>query len=146
MSTAAKPVVHIIYYSTWHHILTLAKEIARGVEAGGATAKLLQLPETLPAEILAKQHAAPKPDEKEIPVATLDDLTTPDGIIFGLPTRYGRPIAQFNSFWDSTGQLWSQGALRGKPFSTFVSTATQNGGQETTHLTALPNFVHHGTK
>lgn len=30
---------------------------------------------------------------------------------------------------DATGQHWQKGALHGKPFSLFTSTATQNGGQ-----------------
>jgi NAD(P)H dehydrogenase (quinone) len=36
------------------------------------------------------------------------------------------------AFMDSTGQLWQTGALVGKPAGVFFSTATQNGGQETT--------------
>jgi len=144
MSSDKKPVIHIVYYSTWGHILTMAKSVAKGVEAAGATAKLFQIKETLPAEVLTKMYAPAKPDEKEIPIATLDSLTSADGLIFGFPTRYGNPAAQFKAFWDSTGSLWQSGALAGKPFSTFFSSGTQGGGQETTALTSLTNFVHHG--
>jgi NAD(P)H dehydrogenase (quinone) len=139
-----KPIIHIIYYSTYNHILTLAKSIAEGVTAAGGDVKLFQIPETLSAEVLAKQHAAAKPEIKDIPIATHDDLLNCDGLIFGFPTRYGRPIAQFNAFWDTTGGLWATGKLVGKPYTMFTSSATQNGGQETTHLTAICNFVHHG--
>jgi len=43
--------------------------------------------------------------------------------------------AQFKTFWDATGGLWTKGALAGKAASMFFSTASQGGGQETTALT-----------
>jgi len=48
------------------------------------------------------------------------------------------------SFWDSTGQLWQAGALVGKPVTAFTSTGTLQGGQETTIMTSVPVFAHHG--
>jgi hypothetical protein len=39
---------------------------------------------------------------------------------------------------------WQKGALVGKPYSLVNSTATQNGGQETTFISAVTNFTHHG--
>lgn len=48
------------------------------------------------------------------------------------------------AFMDSTGSLWSKGALTGKAGGVFQSTATQGGGQETIGLTIVPFFVHHG--
>lgn len=48
------------------------------------------------------------------------------------------------AFWDTTGQLWSQGALSGKFCSAFVSTSSQGGGQEMTVANAMSTFVHHG--
>ena len=50
--------------------------------------------------------------------------------------RYGAAAAQFKAFWDATGGLWKRGSLVGKPATFFVSTASQGGGQETTHLTS----------
>jgi NAD(P)H dehydrogenase (quinone) len=87
-------------------------------------------------------HAAPK--NPKHPNITHDDLLWADGFLFGFPTRYGTPAAQFKQFWDSTGQLWTKGALMGKPIANFFGTGTQGGGQETTALTAWTNFVHHG--
>ena len=52
--------------------------------------------------------------------------------------------AQVKSFFDATGGLWVKGALVGKGVSVFTSVGTQGGGIETTVLTSLPNFVHHG--
>jgi NAD(P)H dehydrogenase (quinone) len=48
------------------------------------------------------------------------------------------------AFFDSTGGLWFEGALVGKPAGLFLSTGTQGGGQETTALTAITQIVHHG--
>jgi hypothetical protein len=50
------------------------------VRAGGA-----QVPETLPAEVLEKMHAPPKPD---VPIISAKDMPDADGFIFGIPTRY----------------------------------------------------------
>ncbi|KAJ1557012.1 hypothetical protein HK405_001109, partial [Cladochytrium tenue] len=59
-------------------------------------------------------------------------------------TRYGTAPAQIKAFWDQTGGLWGAGALVGKYGAVFTSTGTQHGGQETTILTFLPHYVHHG--
>ena len=88
------------------------------------------------AEVLTKMHAPPK--DESIPIATAAALEQYDGIIWGIPTRYGMAAAQMKAFMDSTGQLWQAGKLIGKPAGIFFSTGTQNGGQETTGmLTAL---------
>ena len=41
--------------------------------------------ETLPEEILAKMHAAPKPN---VPIINAHDLPNADGLMFGFPTRH----------------------------------------------------------
>ena len=56
----------------------------------------------------------------------------------------GMAASQMKSFWDSTGGLWSKGALAGKPAGIFFSTGTQNGGQETTAMTWMTQLVHQG--
>ena len=140
--SAARPVIHIVYYSMYGHVGALAKSIAKGVEAAGAEAKLFRVAETLPSEVLEKMHA-PAADES-IPVATPDTLVEADGILFGAPTRFGMIAAQMKALFDSTGGLWMKGALVGKPAGVFFSTGTQGGGQETTALTWLTQLVHHG--
>lgn len=54
--------------------------------------------------VLAKMHAPPKSDD---PIATPEVLKEADGIIFGIPTRFGMAAAQVKSFMDSTGGLWA---------------------------------------
>ncbi|CAM8991584.1 unnamed protein product [Rhodiola kirilowii] len=134
--------IYIVYYSMYGHVGTLAEEIKKGVESvEGVEAKLWQVPETLPEQVLSKMYAPPKSD---VPIIMPDELTEADGFIFGFPTRFGMMPAQFKAFMDSTGGLWGTQQLAGKPAGIFYSTGSQGGGQETTALTAITQLVHHG--
>lgn len=137
----AKPVVYIIIYSLYHHVYKLSLSVKQGLESKGVEVKLFQVPETLSDDILVKMQAPPKLD---LPYITIDKLAEPDGIIFGFPTRFGALPAQMKAFLDASGALWAKGALAGKFAATFFSTASQHGGQETTALTTLTYFAHHG--
>lgn len=134
------PKTAIIYYSLYHHIATLAKEAKVGVEKAGGVADLFQVSETLPDPLLKQLKAPPKLDH---PIADLNTLKNYDAFLFGVPTRYGNMPAQLKTFWDGTGSLWASKALVGKPAGVFVSTG-QNGGQESTVMSLLSTFVHHG--
>jgi NAD(P)H dehydrogenase (quinone) len=123
----------------------MAKEIKAGLVAGGVNVDLFQVPETLPKAVLDMMGAPAKPaDIMTLTHDFVEKLPEYDGFIFGMPTRFGGPCGQMKMFLDSLGGLWTKGALAGKPVATFASTGTQNGGQETTHMTALNNFVHQG--
>jgi len=148
-----KPRINVIYYSMYGHIATMAKSVVKGLESVGAEVRLIQVPETLSQEVLTKMHAPEK--DKSVPTITFgeasentvtveDALVNCDGVMFGYPTRFGGMPAQVKALWDSTGGLWMKGALVGKPISVFFSTSSQGGGQETTVLTSLTNFIHHG--
>ncbi|KAJ3021220.1 hypothetical protein HKX48_008986 [Thoreauomyces humboldtii] len=139
----SKPLVYVVIYSTWGHVLTLAHSIIKGLnEAGNVTAELYQVAETLPATVLEKMYAkSPLPD---VPVLEPKDLVNADAFLFGIPTRYGSPAAQVKAFWDATGALWASGALVGKHAGVFTSTGSQHGGQETTIFTFIPHLAHHG--
>ncbi|KAK9806327.1 hypothetical protein WJX72_010364 [[Myrmecia] bisecta] len=138
---STKPVVWVVFYSMYGHIYRLAQEEAKGAESEGVEVKMFQVQETLSETILGKMHAPPKPD---IPIVDPNSLTDADGILFGFPTRFGAPPAQFKAMTDATGQLWVKNALFGKPFGCFTSTNSQGGGQEATIINSLSNFVHHG--
>jgi NAD(P)H dehydrogenase (quinone) len=47
---------------------------------------MLRVPETLPADILAKMNAAPKPD---YPIITPDKLAEYDAFLLGIPAAFG---------------------------------------------------------
>ncbi|KAG9050934.1 hypothetical protein FS837_001108 [Tulasnella sp. UAMH 9824] len=131
----------VIYYSLYGHCKTLAETARDTAKAEGADVEIYQVPETLSDEILAKMHAPAKANH---PVITTEKLTEFDGYIFVIPTRYGRAVGQFSSFFDATGGLWAKQALSKKFATIITSTGTQHGGQETTALTTLPFFAHHG--
>ncbi|KAH1113416.1 hypothetical protein J1N35_006794 [Gossypium stocksii] len=142
-SVAATLKVFIVFYSMYGHVEKLAKRMKKGVEGvEGVEAVLFRVPETLPADVLELMKVPPK--DPEIPEITLAELATADGFLFGFPTRYGCMAAQMKAFFDSTGQLWKEQTLAGKPAGFFVSTGTQGGGQETTAWTAITQLVHHG--
>lgn len=141
--TGTKVKVFIIFYSMYGHVLTLAKKVKEGVDSvEGVEGFLFQVPETLPADVLTKMGAPPK--DESIPTITSAQLAEADGFLFGTPTRYGMMAAQMKAFFDSTGSHWKTQSLAGKPAGIFVSTGTQNGGQETTALTAVTQLTHHG--
>jgi NAD(P)H dehydrogenase (quinone) len=125
-------------------MLQLARAAATGAEEAGAEVRLVQIGETLPDDVLAKTGGLEaRKAFADIPIVTHDDLRWADGIVFGVPTRYGNAPAQVAAFFDTWGQLWSAGALVGKVGSVMSSAATQHGGAETTilsvHTTLLAN-------
>lgn len=133
--------IAIIYYSLYGHVAKMSGAIKKGIEAAGATCDVYQVAETLPDDVLAKMGAPPKDD---VPIITPDKMLEYDGFMFGISGRYGNYSAQIKTFMDSTGGLWSKGALTGKPAGLFQSTGTQGGGQETIGLTFVPFCAHHG--
>lgn len=123
--------VFIVYYSMYGHVESLAREMKKGVDSvEGVEGVLYRVPETLPKEVLEMMKAPPKDDG--VPLIMAEELVEANGLVFGFPTRFGSMAAQMKSFFDSTGQLWKEQKLAGKPAGFFVSTGTQGGGQETT--------------
>lgn len=136
----------IVFYSAYGHIYKMAQAIEEGVkQVVGAETVIKRVAETLPPAVLKETgiEAASK-IYTHIPIATLEDLKTADGIIFGTPTRFGNMCAQMRTFMDSTGPLWIKGSMIGKVGSVFTSTATQLGGQESTILSFHTTLLHHG--
>ncbi|OWM74530.1 hypothetical protein CDL15_Pgr005109 [Punica granatum] len=140
---AAKLRIFIVFYSMYGHVEGLARRMKKGIDgADGVEGVLYRVPETLPEDVLEKMRAPPK--DAGIPEITANELVAADGVLFGFPTRYGAMAAQMKAFFDSTGQLWREQKLAGKPAGFFISTGTQGGGQETTAWTAITQLAHHG--
>jgi len=138
--------VLIVQYSMYGHVYRMAEAVAEGVrEVAGCEALIKRVPETLPDEVMGMMGAVEAAKGMvHIPVATVDDLTDADAIIFGTPTRFGNMCGQMRQFLDATGGLWMKGALVGKVGSVFVSSATQHGGQESTILSFHTTLLHQG--
>jgi NAD(P)H dehydrogenase (quinone) len=136
--------IAVIYYSATGNVHALAHAVAGGAVEEGAEVRLRHVAE-LPPEMLIsfKQHWGRHRSELEDqPDASLEDLEWADGIALGTPTRFGNVAAQLKAFLDLAGELWERGALVDKVATSFTSSQTVHGGQETTIL-ALNNTLYH---
>jgi NAD(P)H dehydrogenase (quinone) len=138
--------IKIIFYSMYGHIYRMAEAVAEGArEVEGVQVELLQVPELVPDEVLAKSGAKKAREAfAHIPLAKVNDLFDADAVIFGTPTRFGNMCAQMRNFLDQTGGVFAKNALVGKVGSVFTSSNTQHGGQETTIITFHITLLHHG--
>lgn len=134
------PSILVLYYSVHGSTLAMARQIARGIEAGGGRAVL----RTVPRVAAVTEVAAPGIPEDGALYCSLEDLARCDGLALGSPTRFGNMAAPLKHFLDNSSGLWIEGALEGKPATVFTSTASLHGGQETTLLSMMLPLLHHG--
>ncbi|MBN6052097.1 NAD(P)H:quinone oxidoreductase [Nonomuraea sp. RK-328] len=140
--------VAVIYYSATGNIHTMAQAAARAAEKAGADeVRLRKVAELAPTPAVESNpawagHASATADVAEASVA---DVEWADVILLGTPTRFGLPAAQLKQFIDATGGLWAQGKLVNKVVSSFTSTSTSHGGQESTLLALNNTFYHWGS-
>ncbi|WP_444994266.1 NAD(P)H:quinone oxidoreductase [Aliikangiella sp. IMCC44359] len=132
--------VLILYYSSGGKTQQLANLIARGVVKQNAEAVIRTVP-TVSNNIDTPQSSVPANGDI---YASTQDLIDCDGLIVGSPTRFGNMAASLKHFIDSTSELWMNSQLAGKPVSFFTSTSSLHGGQESTLLSMMLPFLHHG--
>jgi NAD(P)H dehydrogenase (quinone) len=137
----------IIYYSSTGTTFAMAKAMQQAAEEAGAEVRLLKVRELAPAEAIATNEGWSRhsKETQDVPEATNADLEWADAIIFGAPTRFGLPPAQLKQFIDQTGPLWGQGKLVDKIVSSFSTSGTLHGGQETTIVALNNTFYHWGS-
>jgi NAD(P)H dehydrogenase (quinone) len=140
--------VLVVFYSTFGHVFKLAQAVAEGAEGTESTeVRLRRIPELAEARKAFSGMPAyreAQAAQANIPEATHDDLRWADGIAWGTPTRYGNMSAQMKQFLDTTGPLWQKGELEDKPAGVFTSTASVQGGHETTILSTIAPLLHLG--
>ncbi|HEX8177625.1 MAG TPA: NAD(P)H:quinone oxidoreductase [Pyrinomonadaceae bacterium] len=138
--------VAVIYYSATGTTYALARAIEEGAKAAGAEVRFRKVHELAPEEAIKSNEgwSAHSKESQDVEEASNADLEWADAIIFGTPTRYGLPTAQLKQFLDMTGGLWARGALVNKVCSSFTSTGTSHGGQETTIVNLNTTFYHWG--
>lgn len=134
------PDILILYYSRTGAVAQLARQVARGVEEAGATARLRTVP---PVTAVTQSQAPAVPDDGP-PYIEKKDLAECAGVLIGSPTRFGNMAAPLKHFLDSLGAEWVSGTLVGKPAGVFTSTSTMHGGQESTLLSMMLPLLHHG--
>lgn len=138
----------VVYYSSYGHIHEMALAAAEGVkQVDGTEVKVVKVPEfEVTKKYMSQQDAYVKAQEAQadIPEVTLDDLKWADGIVWGIPTRYGMMPAQIKQLLDSAGGLWANGDLEGKATAVITSSNTIHGGQESTAITSFVPLMHFG--
>lgn len=96
----------------------LAKEISKGIETDGNTKAIIKLVKSSSQEKL-----------KDLPVATVDELASYDGIAFGSPVYFGNISTGMSEFLAKTVDLWINHALEGMPASVFMSAGSGAGNE-----------------
>ncbi|MEM0263836.1 MAG: NAD(P)H:quinone oxidoreductase [Saccharolobus sp.] len=134
------PKILVLFYG-YGSIIELAKNVAEGAKEVSKEVKIARVKEYFPEDII-KKFRINIDSVKDIPEASLSDLEWADGIIMGSPTRYGNLTGQLKLFLDQTAELWSRGALYGKPVGFFTEASTIHGGHEST-IIAMANFAYH---
>lgn len=137
----------IVYYSQTGVNLKMAKLAAKTAEEYGAEVRLRRVAELRDTSGVREGSPWAKTieAEKEIEVATPDDLVWADAIIISAPTRFGNIASQMKDFIDSLGGVWSKGQLVNKYVTAFTSAQNANGGQESTIKTVYTSAMHWGS-
>jgi NAD(P)H dehydrogenase (quinone) len=139
--------VLIAFYSRNGSTEALAKAVAEGAEAAGATVRLRRAREFVGPEVMAMapgwtENAARMNAAYEAP--TVEDAEWADAIVFGSPTRFGIVTAELKAYIDSLGGLWFGGKLFNKAGAVFGATGGTHGGAETTLLSMFAVMSHLG--
>lgn len=135
------PYILVLYYSRYGATAKMAQNVARGIEqVNGIEARVRTVPPVSPVSE-ATEDDIPKEGP---PFVTQDDLRHCAGLALGSPTRFGNMAAPLKYFIDGTSGMWQSGTLINKPAGFFTSTASLHGGQETTLLSMMLPFLHHG--
>ena len=136
----------VLYYSTYGTNDQMAEIAAEAARAAGAEVRLLRVPETAPAEVVAGQDAWKAQAEKmaHIPEATVADMEWANAYLISAPTRFGIMASQMRAFIDTLGGVWAQGGLANKAISAMTSAQNTHGGQETTLLSFYATAMHWG--
>ena len=136
----------IVYYSMTGTNFQLANWAKEAAEQAGAEVRVVKAQELAPQEAIDNNPAwkAQQEKEKDIKVATSEDLTWADAIIFSSPTRFGNVTSQIKQFMDLQGGIWASGQLVDKVVSAMSSAQNPHGGQEQTIQAIYTTMMHWG--
>lgn len=136
----------IVYYSMTGTNFQLASWAKEAAEEVGAEVRMVKAQELAPQEVIDKNPVwkAQVEKEKDIKVATSDDLVWADAIIISSPTRFGNVASQIKQFLDLQGGIWAEGKLVDKVVSAMSSAQNPHGGQEQTIQAIYTTMMHWG--
>lgn len=116
MGQSNKAKVLILIHSDNGGTYVLAREIAKGIQKDGHV------------QAVIKQVKAPTNDKlKDIPIATVSELATYDGIALGSPIYFGNMSTAMSDFISKTVDLWTSHSLEGMPATVFMSAGSGAG-------------------
>lgn len=122
----------ILFHSDQGGTYELAKEVAKGIESKHNAQAVIK-------QVKASSH----PKLKDIPVASVEELPSYDGIAFGSPVYFGNISTGMSEFLSQTVDLWTQHALEGMPAMVFMS-AGSGAGRELALQSFWNNLTVHG--
>ena len=136
----------IVYYSMTGTNFELASWAKEAAEEVGAEVRMVRVERIASEEEIEVNPAwrAQVEREKDIKVASSEDLTWADAIIFSSPTRFGNVTAEIKNFVDAQGGVWSEGKLANKVVSAMSSAQNPHGGQEQTIQAIYTTMMHWG--
>lgn len=94
----------------------MAKELAKGIESQPNTKATIKLVTTSSNSSLST-----------LPIATVEELPTYDGIAWGSPVYFGNISTPMSAFLSKTVDLWTAHALEGIPATVFMSAGSGAG-------------------
>jgi len=116
MAQNQKASILVLIHSDNGGTYELAKEIASGIESSGSASAVIK-----------QVKESPNQKLKNIPVASVDELPSYDGIVFGSPVYFGNISTGMSEFLSKTVNLWTNHALEGMPASVFMSAGSGAG-------------------
>ncbi|MDF2831829.1 Atu1372/SO_1960 family protein [Chryseobacterium indoltheticum] len=96
----------------------LAKQISKGIENNGNVQPIIKQVKSSNNTIL-----------KDIPVASVEELSSYDGIAFGSPVYFGNISTGMSEFLSKTVNLWTNHTLEGMPATVFMSAGSGAGNE-----------------
>src|SRR3990167_6681566 len=122
----------VLFYSFTGHTAKLAQYLAEGArEIEGAQVEIKQVPEIVPELVSRKKNF------DNVPLATIEDLTSADGVAFGSPVHFGSFASQLKQFIDQLSPVFIKGSMVGKPAAFFTSSGSLHGGEEATLISMM---------
>jgi NAD(P)H dehydrogenase (quinone) len=110
--------VLVVFHSGTGNTAKMAEAVATGAKSAGADVTVKKAEETV-----------------------LDDLLRADGIIIGSPTYYGLMSAEIKQLFDRSSDI--RGQLENKVGAAFTSSASIEGGNQTTIISILQAMLIH---
>ncbi|VXB63772.1 MULTISPECIES: Atu1372/SO_1960 family protein [Chryseobacterium] len=118
MAQNNKAKVLVLIHSDNGGTYELAKQISKGIEANGNVQSIIK-------QVKSSNHLS----LKDIPVASVEELSSYDGIAFGSPVYFGNISTGMSEFLSKTVNLWTNHALEGMPATVFMSAGSGAGNE-----------------